>query len=193
MRVRTLASLTLPVACAVSLVLLATTDASAQLVPGWNTKQFTLERIDADRIRLTREVEIEGETGSPNAGQKFFADDVELNTRTGELTASGNVVFSTVDIAHLGRTVVFNTHTKRGTFSNASGIASARASAARRTAACSGRWSRTSTSTAQVIEKIDADKYRITKGGFTTCVQPTPRWEIVSGKRHRQPATTTRC
>ena len=31
------------------------------------------------------------------------------------------------------------------------------------------------------IEKIGIDKYKITKGGFTTCVQPTPRWEIVSG------------
>ena len=31
------------------------------------------------------------------------------------------------------------------------------------------------------IEKIASDKYRIKKGGFTTCVQPTARWEIVSG------------
>ena len=30
------------------------------------------------------------------------------------------------------------------------------------------------------IEKTGPDKYRITKGGFTTCVQPTARWEIVS-------------
>jgi lipopolysaccharide assembly outer membrane protein LptD (OstA) len=84
-------------ACALLLMPGTARDAAAQLVPGWNTKQFTLERLDADRIRLMREVEIEGEKGSPNEGQKFFADDVELNTRTGELTASGNVVFSTVD------------------------------------------------------------------------------------------------
>jgi LPS-assembly protein len=32
------------------------------------------------------------------------------------------------------------------------------------------------------IEKVGVDKYRITKGGFTTCVQPTPRWQIVSGR-----------
>ena len=24
-------------------------------------------------------------------------------------------------------------------------------------------------------------EYRITSGGFTTCVQPTPRWEVTSG------------
>ena len=33
----------------------------------------------------------------------------------------------------------------------------------------------------ETIEKIDVDKYRITNGWFTTCVQPTPRWEIVTG------------
>ena len=32
-----------------------------------------------------------------------------------------------------------------------------------------------------VIEKIGEDTYRITHGGFTTCVQPTPRWQITSG------------
>ena len=28
------------------------------------------------------------------------------------------------------------------------------------------------------VEKIGPKKYRITKGGFTTCVQPTPRWDL---------------
>ena len=96
------------VTCACTFVLIDAPDAAAQLVPGWNTKQFTLERLDADRIRLMREVEIEGEKGSPNEGQKFFADDMELNTRTGELTASGNVVFSTVDSRISADSVVFN-------------------------------------------------------------------------------------
>ena len=34
----------------------------------------------------------------------------------------------------------------------------------------------------QTIEKVGEDRYVITKGAFTTCVQPTPRWEIVSAK-----------
>ena len=155
--------------------------ASAQLVPGWNTKQFTFERIDADRVRLMREVEVEGEAGSPNEGQKFFADELELNTSTGELTASGNVVFSTPEARIAADSVVFNTRTRKGTFANASGIASLGAR---------GEQDRSMFGTlepdvyfyGQTIEKIDADKYRITRGGFTTCVQPTPRWEIVSGR-----------
>ncbi len=28
------------------------------------------------------------------------------------------------------------------------------------------------------VEKIGPRKYRITNGGFTTCVQPTPRWDL---------------
>ena len=28
------------------------------------------------------------------------------------------------------------------------------------------------------VEKIGPKKYRITNGGFTTCVQPTPRWDL---------------
>ena len=99
-------------------------DAAAQTLPGWNTKQFSFERIDADRFRLLSEVEIEGEAGSPNAGQKFFADGVEINIRTGELIARGNVVFSTPTARISSDSVVFNTKTKLGTFTNAMGIAS---------------------------------------------------------------------
>ena len=36
----------------------------------------------------------------------------------------------------------------------------------------------TSISSGETIEKIGPKKYKITNGGFTTCVQPTPRWEL---------------
>jgi LPS-assembly protein len=165
---------------AVAVVLGSAEESAAQIVPGWNTKQFSLERIDAERVRLMREVEIEGEPGSANAGQKFFADDLELNTRTGELTARGNVVFATPSARISSDSVVFNTKTKTGTFSNAMGIASLGER---------GEENRSMFGTLEPdvyfygneIEKVGPDKYRITKGGFTTCVQPTPRWEIVSG------------
>ncbi len=155
--------------------------AHAQIIPGWNTKQFALERIDADRVRLMREVEIEGETTGPNAGQKFFADDLEMNLKTGELTARGNVVFQTPTSRIAAETVVFNTKTKLGRFTNATGIAQLGAR---------GLQNQSMFGTLEPdvyfygteIEKVGADKYRINKGGFTTCVQPTPRWEIVSGR-----------
>ena len=32
----------------------------------------------------------------------------------------------------------------------------------------------------EIIEKLGLRQYRLTRGAFTTCVQPTPRWEAVS-------------
>jgi LPS-assembly protein len=169
-----------PTFCFLIAALAIAADVSAQIVPGWNTKQFSLERIDADRVRLMREVEIEGEAGSPNAGQKFFADDLQMNTRTGELIATGNVVFSTPTARISSDSVVFNTKTRQGTFTNASGIASL-GERGQENRSMFGSLEPDVYFYGSQIEKIGPDKYRITKGGFTTCVQPTPRWEIVSG------------
>ena len=162
-----------------SLSLLAI-DAAAQTLPGWLTKQFSLERIDADRVRLMREVEIEGEPGSPNAGQKFFADDLEMNIKTGELTARGNVVFQTPQVRIAADSVVFNTKTRLGRFEQAFGIAQL-GERGLRNQSMFGTFEPDVYFAGTTIEKIGPDKYRIHKGGFTTCVQPTPRWEIVSG------------
>ena len=167
--------------CALALLtILPARAAFAQIVPGWNTKQFSLERIDADRVRLQREVEIEGEPGSPNAGQKFFADDLQLNIRTGELIASGNVVFQTPSSQIAADSVVFNTKTKMGTFNVAFGIA-ALGARGNENRSMFGALEPDVYFYGHSIEKVGPDKYRISKGGFTTCVQPTPRWEIVSG------------
>ncbi len=166
-------------ACAFLTVALAV-PAGAQIVPGWNTKQFTLERIDADRVRLMREVEIEGEPGSPNAGQKFFADDLEYNRKTGELTARGNVVFKTPTTQISADSVVFNIKTGFGKFVTAFGIAQLGERGARNRSMF-GTMEPDIYFRGEQIEKIGPDKYRIRRGAFTTCVQPTPRWEIVSG------------
>ncbi len=161
-------------------MLLPATTALAQIVPGWNTKQFSLERIDADRVRLMREVEIEGEPGSTNAGQKFFADDLEMNIKTGELTARGNVVFQSPTVRIAADSVVFNTKTRLGKFDTAFGIAQL-GERGERNQSMFGTLEPDVYFYGTTIEKVGPDKYRITNGGFTTCVQPTPRWEIVSG------------
>jgi LPS-assembly protein len=165
--------------CALA-ALLTARDAAAQALPGWNTKQFMLERIDADRVRLMREVEIEGEKGTAQEGQKFFADDLLMNTKTGELIAEGNVVFQTPTTQVSADSVVFNTKTSLGRFQNASGIAQL-GERGERNRSMFGQLEPDVYFYGQQIEKVGTDKYRITKGGFTTCVQPTARWEIVSG------------
>jgi LPS-assembly protein len=154
-------------------------NAAAQALPGWNTKQFSFERIDADRVRLMREVEIEGEAGTPQAGQKFFADDLQMNIKTGELIAIGNVVFATPTARIAADSVTFNTKTSLGTFQNANGIAQLGERGARNQSMF-GTLEPDVYFYGEEIAKIGPDKYRLKKGGFTTCVQPTPRWAIVS-------------
>jgi len=153
-------------------------DAFAQ-APGWNSKQFSWERLDADRIVYHGEVEIEGEPNTPNAGQKFFADEIEFNIKTGELIATRNVVFQTPTARISADKAVFNTKTQLGTFDNGMGIA-ALGERGQRNLSMFGGLEPDVYFYGQTLEKIGQDKYRITKGWFTTCVQPTPRWEIVS-------------
>jgi LPS-assembly protein len=160
------------------IAVLAARDAAAQ-APGWDTKQFSWERLDADRVKFVGEVEIEGSANGPNAGQKFFADEVEMNTKTGELIATRNVVFQTPTARISADKAVFNTKTKLGTFENAMGIA-ALGERGQRNLSMFGGLEPDVYFYGETLEKIGVDKYRITKGWFTTCVQPTPRWEIVS-------------
>ena len=35
--------------------------AAAQLIPDWDSQQFRIEQLDADRLRLTGQVEVEGQ------------------------------------------------------------------------------------------------------------------------------------
>lgn len=152
--------------------------AAAQTIPNWETKQFSMERIDADRVRLMREVEVIG-TG-PNEGQQIFADDLLWNTTTGELTAEGNVLLVSPTSRIAAERVVFNTKSGLGTFYTASGMASLGERAAEDKSMFGGLEPDVYFY-GERIEKIGDDRYRIHKGGFTTCVQPTPRWDIVSG------------
>lgn len=154
--------------------------AGAQIVPGWNSKQFTWERLDADRVKLIGEIEIEGDPSGPNAGEKFFADELELNHKSGDLTARGNVVFKTPTTQISAESVTFNTKTSRGTFDTAFGVAELGERGARNQSMF-GTMEPEIYFQGETIEKIGPDKYRIRNGAFTTCVQPTPRWEIVSG------------
>jgi LPS-assembly protein len=159
-------------------VLLCVGQASAQPIDDWDCKQFTWERIDADRVRLMREVECNG--SGPMAGHQIFGDDLIWNRATGELEATGNVLMVTPTARLSAERVVFNTKTRLGTFYTASGIASLGER---------GRQDRSMFGTlepevyfwGETIEKIGEDKYRITNGSFTTCVQPTPRWDIGTG------------
>jgi LPS-assembly protein len=160
------------------LLCVAATPAGAQTIQDWDCKQFTLEKIDADRVRLMREVECNG--SGPNAGQQLFADDLIWNLTSGELEAHGNVLMVSPTARLAAERVVFNTKTGLGTFYTASGSASLGERAAE-VRSMFGTLEPDMYFFGEMIEKIGEDRYRITRGSFTTCVQPTPRWDVVTG------------
>ena len=152
------------------LVLATMVPAIAQTIPGFTvSKQFKLERIGDDHWRMTGQVETERDD------QKFFADVVDYFITEDRIEASGNVVYVSKDARVAADRLQFNAKTKTGTFYNASG-----------TMSLTGKVERSMFGTqepdayfyGEKIEKIGPSKYRIVKGGFSTCVQPTPRWEI---------------
>jgi lipopolysaccharide assembly outer membrane protein LptD (OstA) len=152
--------------------------AAAQQIPNWECKQFTLEQIDADRVRLMREVECSG--SGPNEGQQIFADDLVWNMTTGDFEAIGNVLLVTPTSRLAAEKVVFNTKTGLGSFYTASGSASLGERGAQ-DRSMFGTLEPDILFYGELIEKIGDTKYRISNGSFTTCVQPTPRWDVITG------------
>ena len=138
-----------------------------------NFSSWKFERV-GDHLHLINQAAIEG----PNL--KFFADDIDLYEDTHRVVASGNVVFTNADGRISAERVEFDTATGIGTFYDASGIMSLGAKAGSNIAAFGGQDPDVYFYGAK-LEKLGARKYRITSGGFTTCVQPTPRWEVTSG------------
>ena len=159
-------------------ILFVPRSADAQTIPGWDCKQFTLEKIDADRVRLMREVECNGDKSNP--GQQIFADELIGNLRTGEFEAVGNVLLVSPTARISAERVVYNTRTGFGTFYTAAGSASLGDRVAQ-DRSMFGTLEPDIYFWGETIEKIGPDRYRIHKGSFTTCVQPTPRWDIGTG------------
>ena len=149
----------------------------AAALPGLDgTRQWHLQRIGESHWKLTGDVEIEKDD------MKIFADEVEVFTDQDLLIAKGNVTLTTASQRISAESLEFNTRTKLGTFRHASGSALLQQPQER-----PAEKSEFGTQEPEILfygeklEKIGERKYRITKGGFTTCVQPRPRWEITSG------------
>jgi len=108
----------------------------------------------------------------------FFADVIDMYTDPElRLVASGNVVFTNPEGRIAAERVEFNVAKGTGTFHMASGIMSLGDEVDR---AQFGNQEPEVYFYGETIEKLDQRRYRLTRGGFTTCVQPTPRWEITS-------------
>jgi LPS-assembly protein len=109
---------------------------------------------------------------------QFFADYMEILKQQDLITARGHVVFVSGGNRIAAERMEFNTKTQTGTFYNAQGTASLGDRADR---SMFGTQEPDAYFWGAELKKLGPTKYRISRGGFTTCVQPTPRWEIASG------------
>jgi LPS-assembly protein len=109
---------------------------------------------------------------------QFFADYIEVFKKKDLLTARGHVVFVSGGNRIAADSAEFNTRTRTGTFYNARGTATL---GERTDRSMFGNQEPDAYFWGAELKKLGPKKYRITRGGFTTCVQPTPRWEIASG------------
>jgi LPS-assembly protein len=109
---------------------------------------------------------------------QFFADHMEMFQKEGRVLAEGNVVYISGANRVYAERMVFNTKTRTGTFYNATGTATLRESVEPN---IFGAQEPDAFFWGDELQKIGPKKYRIVRGGFTTCVQPTPRWEMRSG------------
>ncbi len=114
----------------------------------------------------------------------IFADDVRVFGDTNRAVATGNVVLAQGTNRIAAERAEFDTETQLGTFYNAYGTASVKPPVAQaRPGAPPPPAASQETDVyfyGDTIEKLGPRKYRITNGGFTTCVQPTPRWQLSS-------------
>src|SRR5262245_22505000 len=113
----------------------------------------------------------------------LYADLVEIFLDQDRMVASGNVTLVQTTNRISAERAEFNYKTKLGTFWGAVGFATIKPQAPRPGAIAVPPVSSQDTDVyfqGDVVEKIGGRKYKITKGGFTTCVQPTPRWQLTS-------------
>jgi LPS-assembly protein len=109
---------------------------------------------------------------------QFFADAMEVFPEQSLIRAEGHVLFVSGGNRISAERMEFNTADRTGTFYQASG-----------TLALGDRADRSLFGTQEPevmfygdeVHKVGPEKYRLVRGGFTACVQPTPRWEMITG------------
>jgi LPS-assembly protein len=109
---------------------------------------------------------------------QLFANLVELYQAEARFVATGDVLFVSGSNRISAERLEFNTKTKTGTFFNASGTAIIRDKAEPNQF---GTQEPNAFFWGEELHKTGPSNYKIVSGGFTTCVQPTPRWEVSSG------------
>ena len=160
---------------AVVVVLATPRFAAAQItdIPGFDRVLAQIqERLAGNRYLLREAVEM------TQGDMKFYADFVEYFGDTNRLVATGNVLVIETDHQIAADRADFNAKTRLGTFFNARGFA---ALGATEDVSTFGTLDPDVQFYGETLEKTGEDTYIITNGGFTSCAQANPRWEMTSG------------
>jgi LPS-assembly protein len=117
---------------------------------------------------------------------KIYADDVWAYTGENKAIATGNVLYAQGNNRISAERAEFDTETRLGTFYNAWGLTTIKqpVQSARPGMIAAPQLANQENVVyffGEKIEKIGPKKYKITNGGFSTCVQPTPRWDLNAG------------
>lgn len=148
--------------------------ARAQLLSGlpFDSRQFRIEQLGENHVRLVGEVEIDEED------YQFFADQVDVYLDESRLVAVGNVVYAGDGGRVSGDRAEFHITERTATFYEASGSVTLAGEDVERS--MFGTQEPDMLFFGEVVEKLGPRTYRLTRGGFTSCVQPTPRWEMTA-------------
>ena len=170
-----------PARRSVGLGLLALAAALATAVPAGaqdlpaaigGSRQFHWERVAPNQLWLSGEVEIDGGGGE---SWRFHADDANIYTDESLLVATGNVVFSSENARLAADRAEFDYEQGIGMFFSASGSTELVEDIE---PSMFGTQEPEMRFWGELIEKTGTRSYRLTNGGFTSCIQPTPRWEV---------------
>ncbi|MGE3520680.1 MAG: LPS-assembly protein LptD, partial [Vicinamibacterales bacterium] len=157
--------------------------AMAQIsLSGYNISAYSQEKIGEKHWLLSGSVELE------RNDTRIYADSIEYFEDEERAIATGNVVVTQGENRIAADRADFNTRTQLGTFYHASGIARVRQPQRRPAPGAIAPPPQLTQSQendvfyfGETVEKLGAKKYRISNGGFSTCVQPTPRWDLTAG------------
>src|SRR5439155_1132130 len=168
------------IGCVCTMVVLAGSASAQQVAPGIdNVISEKQQRVGESHYTFEGGVEIK------LGNSEIYADKAELFYEQDRALLTGNVVFVQGANRIAAERADFNTKTRLGTFYNATGIATVQPQrqTPRPGAVAPPPLAGQETDVyfyGDTVEKVGPKKYRITNGGFTTCVQPTPRWMLTS-------------
>ncbi len=152
--------------CRVSYMKSATQDALSKDVGGRTEKVIVLSGEGAVPVQVDCD------------DTQFFGDFAEIYPDSHRIVATGNVKVGTPTSFIIAERVEFDTKSRTGVFYVAHGMASLGDRVDR---SMFGTQEADAIFRGKEIHKLGPKKYKIVDGAFSTCVQPTPRWEVVSG------------